>query len=398
MEHVNIDYAAMLQDLNEWCAINSGSTNLIGMAQMHQRLFEAFKPLSDNIESIPLPDVTSISMTGELTSQAAGHALLIRKRPHLKRRILLSGHMDTVFGVEHPFQTLQQLDDNIINGPGVADMKGGLVVMRHALQAFEQSTHAHTLGWDVIISTDEEIGSNASNSLLMNIAKSARAALVYEPAITPDGRFAKNRKGDLKVTLVTTGLAAHSGRDFDKGRNAICYLADIIMSIQALNGQREGLTLNIGKIAGGTALNIVPDKAVAQLDIRLLYPEDEVWVREQLNIIQQQHQKTGYSLSVTHRYDRPVKRVNKPTEQLFTRLQTLAQSHQLQLTWEDCGGCCDGNNLAQLDIAVLDSLGVRGGNIHTSAEYILLDSLIERAKLSAYLLDDLARGGLETIY
>ncbi len=387
---LNISHDDMLQQLYAFCSTNSGSHHLDGLASMHDLLYKAFEPLADEIKSIALPEVPIITMTGESLLQPAGNALLIRKRPHLKRRILLCGHMDTVYDADDPFQTLTLLDDNTLNGPGVADMKGGLIVMLHALQAFEQHENAPLLGWDVFINTEEELGSAASRAVMCELAQHCQAALIYEPSMKPDGALAKNRKGSIKLTLIATGVSAHAGRDFNSGRNAICYLAEIITAINALNGQRDGVTLNVGNIAGGTALNIVPDKAVAKIDVRITLPEDESWVHEQLEKIKAHYQKEDYTLTVYSAFDRPPKRVNPVTEQLFSRLAKVAQSLDIQLEWADSGGCCDGNNLAQLGIPVLDTLGVRGGKIHTADEYILLDSLVERATLSALLLINLA--------
>lgn len=380
----------MLQQLYTFCSTNSGTDHLSGLTSMHDLLYQAFNPLADEIQSLTLPEVPTISMSGETLFQRSGNALFIRKRPHQKRRVLLCGHMDTVYGAEHPFQTLTRLDDNTLNGPGVTDMKGGLVVMLHALQAFEQHEQANQLGWDVFINADEEIGSAASSDIMCQHAQGCEAVLIYEPSLTPDGVLAKNRKGDIKISIVATGVSAHAGRDFQSGRNAICYLAEVVTAINALNGQREGVTLNVGKIAGGTALNIIPDKAVAKVDVRITLPEDESWLQVMLEKVKTEFQKKDYSLHISCAYDRPPKRINKATEQLFSRLCAVGQSMNLDLTWTDSGGCCDGNNLAKSGIPVLDTLGVRGGKIHTPDEYILLDSLVERATLSALLLIDLA--------
>ena len=215
--------------------------------------------------------------------------------------------------------------------------------------------------------------------------------------MTATGTLAKNRKGSGKLTLIATGKAAHAGRAFAEGKNAICYLAEAICAVHALNGQRDGVTINVGKIAGGEALNVVPDKAVAKLDIRISLSEDEYWVRTELDKIINRLKRQGYSLEVHGTFGRPVKRVCTGTERLFQRVQLIGKELGLSIDWKDSGGCCDGNNLAHHGLPVLDTLGVRGGNIHSSEEYILLDSLPERAALSALLLLDLAQGGLEDL-
>ncbi len=397
IDAIKASQSTMVDELHTFCLINSGSDNLPGLAKMLDTLQKSFTPVADSVEIRQLPPFASINMAGENVQQRCGDALLIQKRPDLKRRILLSGHMDTVYSAAHPFQMMKYLNDDEINGPGVSDMKGGLIVMLHALKAFEQTAFASQLGWDVLINADEEIGSPASAVLFDEIAANYQAALVYEPAMTTKGTLAKNRKGSGKLTLIATGRAAHAGRSFSEGRNAICYLAEVITEIHALNGLREGVTINVGLISGGAALNVVPDKAVAKLDVRISFPEDEQWVRQQLNALLTKLKRPDYSLQVEGSFSRPVKRVCKATERLFNRLQDMGHHLGLSIDWKDSGGCCDGNNLAKHGLPVLDTLGVRGGNIHSSEEFIILNSLSERAALSALLLTDLARGGLEDL-
>ncbi len=385
----------MVAQLHQFCDINSGTGNLPGLMDMHRALREAFAPIADTMESHNLPPISTFDMSGNTILQTCGNILHIRKRPNLKRRILLNGHMDTVYGSTHPFKTLTYINDNRVNGPGVADMKGGLIVMLQALTAFEESPYAADLGWDVLINADEEIGSPASGPVFADIAANYQAALVYEPAMTIDGLLAKNRKGSGKLTLIATGVAAHAGRSFDEGRNAICFLAEAISAIHALNGTRNGVTINVGLISGGEALNVVPDKAVAKLDIRISHPDDESWVRQHIANIISNIKREGYSLTVQGDFGRPVKHVNAATQRLFSRVQHLGQRLGLTIDWQDSGGCCDGNNLAYHGLPVLDTLGVRGGNIHSPNEFILLDSLVERAALSTLLLVELAQEGSE---
>ncbi|STX51805.1 carboxypeptidase G2 [Legionella busanensis] len=387
----------MVQQLHQFCEINSGSDNQTGLQIMHQTLLNTFEPIADTLETIEFPPVSIIDMAGNMDEFTCGNALLIRKRPKLKRRILLAGHMDTVFSKHHPFQKLTYISNNHLNGPGVADMKGGLIVILHALKAFEQTPEASSLGWDVLINADEELGSPASGSLFGEIAPNYQAGLLYEPAMDTQGTLAKNRKGSGKITIVATGKAAHAGRAFYEGRNAICYLAEAITAIHALNGKHEGVTINVGKIAGGTALNIVPDRAVAKLDIRINDTHDESWVMAELNKIIHNLKRHDYNLSIQGKFARPVKQINSGTKRLYERIKAIGHELNLVINWQDSGGCCDGNNLAAQGLPVIDTLGVRGGNIHSQMEFILIDSLVERAQLTTLLLRDLAQGGLEEL-
>ena len=382
--------ATMVEQLHQLCLINSGTDNLNGLKKMAAALTQCFTPVADTIENQVSPPITTMDMNGKLTEQHVGNMLFLRKRPELSRRILLCGHMDTVYGVNNAFKSLRYLDQNTLNGPGVADMKGGLLVILHALSSFEQLDCAQQIGWDVLINSDEEIGSPASAVLIEKIAKDYEAALVYEPTMTPEGMLAKNRRGSGKFTLVATGKSAHVGRAFEEGRNAITYLAEAVMAIHHLNHQQEGITINVGKIAGGEALNVVPATAVAKLDVRISSTAQEGWVQEQLNGIIQTLQRPDYQLTLHGSFGRPVKTVNATTIKLFERIQLLGKSLGLTIDWQDSGGCCDGNNLAKQGIPVIDTLGVRGGNIHSPEEYILLDSLPERAALTLLILQDLA--------
>ncbi|MCH9763401.1 MAG: hydrolase [Gammaproteobacteria bacterium] len=387
----------MLEQLHTFCNINSGSQNLDGLSRMLDALKQAFMPLVDEAETIQLPPILDISLSGDETHRAVGPILYLRKRPHLSRRVLLSGHMDTVFNQTHPFQTITELKPGILNGPGVTDMKGGLIAMLHALDAFEQTDISKSMGWDVVINADEELGSPASAAFLKKIRANYQAALVYEPAVNIDGEFARNRKGSGKFTLVAGGKTAHAGRAFKAGRNAIIYLAKALLEVNQLNQNTRNITFNIGEIAGGKALNIVPDVAVAKLDIRTCHPDDEAWVMLQFQRMIKQLEHEDYTLTLHGAFGRPVKQVNAASKTLFKRLQALAESQGATLNWQDTGGCSDGNNLAEAGLAVIDTLGVRGGNIHSPEEFLVVDSLIERAHLTALLLTDLAEGGLEAL-
>lgn len=397
LEFIEADSPVMTARLGQFCAINSSSINPEGLAAMLEALRSVFIPLADEIQTITFPEVPIINMQGETAMFQPGDGLFIRKRPELANRVLLSGHMDTVYDKDSPFQQLVMLDDNRIKGPGVTDMKGGLIVMLHALSAFETIDNADKLGWDVFLSADEELGSSASRQFIDQIAKNYSTALVYEPAMSTEGTFARNRKGSGKLTLVAHGRAAHAGRDFDNGRNAIVYLAKVIAAIDALNGKRAGFSINTGKIQGGSALNVIPDTCVAKFDIRISESDDEHWFNEALQDIVREHMDTDYVLDVHSSFGRPVKKVNTITVELFQRLQKLSASLNMEFDWQDSGGCCDGNNYARHGLAVLDTLGVLGGNIHSPEEYILLDSLVSRAALSALLLADLAQHGLPSI-
>lgn len=276
--------AAMVDQVIAWSKINSGSGNLDGLRRMGETLEDAFAKTGADCTLLPLSPVRMISLKGEDQSLELGPCRLFSIRPQAPRRILLTGHIDTVFAADHPFQTPRWLDDQTLNGPGVADMKGGLIVMLHALLAVERSGawedfDFSDFGWDVLISADEEIGSLGSAAYLAERAAFARIGLTYEPALA-DGTLAGARKGSGNFSFVVRGRAAHAGREFALGRNAVVMMAELITQLDALNGQRSGVTINPAVIAGGAAPNIVPDSAVLRFNVRVESDADAQWVRE----------------------------------------------------------------------------------------------------------------------
>lgn len=384
----------MIQQLESLCNINSGSGNLSGLSQVAKMLEKFFRPIADRISYKSLTPYHSWNMQGLDTQQPLGDCLFLQKRSDLKARILLCGHMDTVYSSNHPFQKITRLDQARITGPGVSDMKGGLLVLLHALNAFENLPCAQNIGWDVLITSDEELGSPGSNFLFKEIATHYAAALIYEPSTTPEGCFAKNRKGSGKFTLIATGKAAHAGRALDQGRNAIIYLAETLLAIEKMHQEaKPGISINIAKVAGGEALNIVPDKAVAQFEVRITEPEQAIWIENALRKLLAERQHPDYALHLQGGFHRPVKKVDEKTTLLFQRIQAQGEKLGISCIWEDSGGCCDGNNLSSLGIPVIDTLGVRGGKIHSHEEFIIIDSLAERVALSFLVLQDLATQG-----
>lgn len=380
----------MIERLLAWAEINSGSYHLEGLARMHDALITALTPLHGTIESIPLAPLQQIRDDGNLHPLTFGNVLRVSKRPEAKRRILLCGHMDTVFGQKHDFQSCNYLDSNTVNGPGLADMKGGLMVMITALQAFEQSPMASTIGWEILLNADEEIGSPGSAPLLERSAKSAHVGMVYEPALE-DGSLAGARKGSGNFTLVIRGKAAHAGREHHLGRNAIAALAKGIAAIDSLNGKKGDITFNVGKILGGGPVNIVPDLAVCHFNIRINVAEDEHWCLQQLSeIVNALNNLDGIRADLHGHFTRKPKLLSDGLKHLFTLLQECGKEIGIPINHKPTGGCCDGNNLAAAGLPNIDSMGVRGGNLHSAQEYIKLDSLVERTQLSTLMLMKLA--------
>lgn len=385
-----------LEVLSSWSNMNTGSHNLAGLHQFCDTLTKAFEPFHAKITRHPLPSFQTFDLKGRLIEQKTGDLLWIQQRPHLQRRVLLSAHMDTIYSALDPFQKATWTGQ-YLQGPGVADMKGGILVIKQALELFETIPEASTLGWDIMITPDEEIGSPASHHFMTRIANRYRVAFVYEPSITLDGSLAKNRWGSGLFTILCHGRAAHAGRNIHDGRNAIVHLASFIQTLTHLHQTRPGVIVNIAQIEGGRAFNQVPDLAVLRLNVRVQHPEDAAWIEETFHHLIQRFSHHGFQIEIQGHFHRPIKIINEKTNALFHTLRRSGQTLHLDLTWQDTQGCCDGNNLHALGLTVLDTLGVRGGELHSPNEFMVPDSLMERSLLSALLLQTLAQGYLETL-
>jgi len=384
----------MLETLIKWAEINSGSQNLPGIRQMQTQIKKLYTNLNVTIHEYAISPYEIINDQGQLIKQTVGDVLCLQQRPEAKYQILLCGHCDTVFDEHHPFQQVTQLDDNTLQGPGVADMKGGLLVMYYALLALEQSPYKDQIGWQVFINADEEIGSLSSSELLPAMVENVDAAFVYEPAMDDTGTLAGTRKGTGNFTICVKGKSAHVGREFSDGRNAIVKLAELITQIHALN-QNHDMIVNVGKVLGGDALNRVPDFAMCKINIRTTRMEDEKKFIDSLTNIINQSNQHDFKITIHGKFHRKPKQLDAKTKQLFSFVQAQAAQLELNLPIKATGGCCDGNNLSALGIANVDTLGVRGGHIHTSDEYIKINSLVERAQLSALILMAIASGELD---
>jgi len=383
----------MLSQVLAWCQINSGSYHIAGLKTMAKALKPLFQEkLNCESQELVLPPFETINDQGELHHQTTGPLLRFWKRPQAPIQILLVGHYDTVFGIEHAFQQCSQLTPEILQGPGVADMKGGLVVMLWALQAFEQTDYKDALGFEILLTPDEEIGSPASSSILASRAPHHKLGLVYEPALNETGMLAGERKGSANFTLMVQGKAAHAGRNFHEGRNAIAALAEAITALHALNGQHPEVTFNIGVVTGGTAVNIVPDQALCRFNIRFTKPQDMPWIEQALaNIVEKLSKKEGIIAKLHGRFTRPPKIFNEETLKVYQWAADIGKTLGHNLSWQPSGGCCDGNNLAAAGLINIDTLGVCGGGLHSAQEHLHISSLVSRAQLTLGLLVNLSQ-------
>ncbi len=386
-----IDADAMLRETCAWAAVNSGTGNLAGLATLAGMLADALAALPGDIALVEPAPVTAIDAAGEEAVRAHGRHLVLRVRPRAERRLLLTGHMDTVFPADHPFQAVTRLDTETLGGPGTADMKGGIAVILHALKAFEATRDAARIGYDVMINSDEETGSLSSAALIEQLARGKYAALTYEPSALPDGTLAHARGGTGNYSVTIRGRSAHAGRNPHQGRNAVVAAAELVLRLTGL--EAEDITVNPARIDGGSANNVVPDLAVVRFNIRPRTAGAMQRFAGQLadlcaGIAEEREVEVRRHGGIT----RPPKPVDAAAQKLFDLVRDCGAALGQTIGWQPSGGVCDGNNIAACGVPVVDTMGVRGGAIHSPGEYLIVPSLAERAALSALVLARLASG------
>lgn len=397
LDRISTRQQDMVDTVIAWSEVNSGSRNLDGLAEMESLVLKAFEPLGCEVELIDLPDGEFVNEAGDVVSVKNGRTIRLFKRPQANRKVLMTGHTDTVFARDHAFQQPVWLDDNRLNGPGVADMKGGILVMLNALMAFEETPLADSVGWEVLLSPDEETGSLASAAILADRAKTADIGMTYEPALA-DGTLAGARKGSGNYTVVVRGKAAHAGREFFIGRNAVVHLSGIIGELASLTNGRPELTVNPAVIQGGVAPNVVPDMAWCRFNVRLKEPEDAQWFETEVNrIVEAYSKEDGYSVHLHGGINRPPKALSEANIRLMDAIRACGADLGVKVDYVPTGGCCEGNNLAAAGLPNVDTLGVRGANIHSADEFVCADSFAERARLSALVLMAFASGHLDDV-
>lgn len=373
------------QMLVRWCDQNSGSNNTAGLAAMLELLAAAFGRLPGaTVERVPL-------------AGTAHRALRVRQRPRAPHQLFFSGHYDTVYDATDPFQRCEALTPERLRGPGVADMKGGLVTMLAALTAFEQTPRAAEVGYEVLLGPDEEIGSPGTAPLFAEAAPRFRLGLIFEPA-RANGDLVHSRKGTGNFTVTSHGRAAHAASGGNLGRNAIVALAEYLVAVNRLPQELPGVLLNVGSVrGGGPATNVVPDLAEAKLDVRVTQLADRAAVLARLEALAAPiNARDGHRLELAGGFTRPPMERTPAADAAFAAWQAAARDLKVApFSWVHAGGASDANNLAAAGLPCLDGLGVIGDRLHSAEEWCHLPSLVERAQIAALWLHRLAAGELK---
>jgi len=314
--------------------------------------------------------------------KAHGNLLEARFGPRKKAgRILLLGHLDTVW----PIGTLKTMPWRVregrLWGPGVLDMKTGVAM---ALTALELLTEADLLQREVVLllNTEEEIGSPASRPFTDRLASGCEAVYVLEPAQGLAYKTARKGTGNWRIEI--KGVAAHAGVDFDKGASALRELARVIETVSGWTDLKRGLTVSVGVAGGGTKSNVIPAEAWAEVDVRVARAADENRITRKFATVKSIDRRC--SLSLSGGMNRPPMERSRGAVELFQRAQALAADLGMQLDQASTGGASDGNFTAALGVPTLDGMGAVGEGAHAAHESVLVNRLAERTALLAGML------------
>ena len=382
----------MLALLERITNMNSGSLNSAGLDAVAAVFDAELRELGFSTSRLPGELIEMPSCPGsDYAVDLADH--LLARRPGSGGRFLLMGHIDTVFPPDSPFQTFVREGDTIY-GPGVADMKGGLVVMLYALKALAAADALDEAAFTVLLNSDEEMGSLSSRKYLEEEALNHDWGLVYESSGIDT--MTRQRKGIGQARLVIHGRAAHSGGAHEQGLSAIKELAYKIVEIENMTDYETGLTVNVGVVDGGEARNTISPCAEALIDLRYPQPEQGIAAAERWREIFEQ----VYSYPVdsgeitTESYinlHRPPKIPTPESDYLLDKTIAIGRLLGQDIGITDSGGGTDGSLTQGVGLPTLDSLGIAGSGAHSNREEARASSLAERAALSAVLIRRLAR-------
>lgn len=305
--------------------------------------------------------------------------------------LLFIGHMDTVFGpgtaAERPFTR----DEKRAYGPGVCDMKGGLVTMLHVAEIMQQTGVADEIAIAMALNSDEEVGSRHSRPWYEGLAAQSRCVFVFEPWRTT-GERVLHRKGGGNFEVICRGKAAHAGAAPEDGANAVMELAHQILTVRELDRPDLGTSVNVTVIEGGTADNVIPDYARAKVDVRIADADDVPRIETGFKSLGRRIHTPGVRLEVKGGIRRPPMTPSEKTTRYWQQIADIGESMGIEMTLTATGGCSDGNYTAALGIPTIDAMGVRGGAVHSEDEYIELDSIIPNLHLMCEIVTAFADG------
>ena len=384
--------SSMLVDLNELVNINTGTLNKAGHEEQREILKRDMEGLGFAVESRPGGMIDVLTCAGgqiEFSDHLVG-----TMKGSKGKRLLLNGHMDTVFPAGHFFDTFKA-DGDILSGPGVGDMKGGLVILLYALKALKEMDLLDDVQLTIVLNSDEEMGSLGSRPLIEALAKEHDYGLVFEG--THKYSMARARKGLGQFRIKVSGRASHSGGAHEQGLSAVKELSYKIIEIEKLTDYDTGVTLNVGMISGGEARNTIPPCADAYIDLR--YPEQ--WLGENVVDAVRKIVATSYTKNeelnleteseMWHALHRPAKEITPESDALLSKVLGINEALGYQLGTHYAGGGTDGSIMQGVGLPTVDSLGINSTAAHSPREQADLSSMVPRAQAAAILIYRLTR-------
>lgn len=379
----------LVNTLEEWVNINSGSGNYEGLKQMADTLQAHMADIPGSLERITLPAYANLD--GSI--QQPGDILRLRFNPDAPVQVLFSGHMDTVYSPESPFQALRHLPDGRLHGPGVADMKGGLLILIEAVRQFLANDQTGNLGGEILINGDEETGSVGSREHILEAGRRNHIGLVFESSL-PEGELVRCRKGSGTFRVIAHGRSAHTGRDFENGRNAVVALADLMLACHALNGQLPDTIVNVVNFRAPGAVNVVPERAECWLNVRIGHVDGRSRFKEALagHMRQTMERWKDIRLDLEGGFQRAPKEETPAIARLHDLWNQAEEALGLpQSGKRDTGGSSDGNILGEVGMPHLDGVGIRGGAIHSENEFAIAASIGTGVERTVRFLQSLAQ-------
>lgn len=386
----------LVEQLAELVAIPSGQGHVPGLDLMREKLVARLEALGATT-TIEAGDERPHWLLGASDAAPPPTAICSRPIEGAGPKILIAGHLDTVHDPEDDFISLTHEADGISRGPGAADMKGGLLVAIAALEALDaEGIECH---WSYLLNSDEETGTFCSERHLEDAARQHDVGLVIEPAL-PDGSLVVERMGSGQFMIEVDGLGAHVGREFERGISAVKTLAEVMTQVLDLADPANGKIVNIGPLKGGGATNAVPEHAACWGNMRFADPDSQAALAEQFDAIEARWatDELGRTLPDDHlprvtihrTFNRPAKPQTEGVTAIAMAARAVAEALGGEMPFGKTGGVCDANVLQSVGLPCVDTLGIRGGNLHRRDEYVEIESLWERAALFAILMKRIA--------
>jgi len=369
LSYLQLELHNGLQLLEQMVNMESPSTDKVLVDRFARFVGSQFEAIGGTVDYVP--------------AERFGDHLRVSCRGKSSKKILLLGHTDTVFPAGEAAKRPFQITNGRAIGPGVFDMKAGILIACSALRALLQDGQQLEHSVTVLLTSDEEVGSTTSRTLLESEAGSAHAVLVLEPSL-PGGVLKTARKGVGRFTIKAIGRAAHAGVDPTKGINAIEEIARQVLSLQAMSNAALGTSVTVGVIQGGTRSNVVPAEAAVEVDVRIATIEEASRMTTAVHALQPQ--LSGARLEIRGAINRPPMVRTTDTVRLFELARSIGAELGIEIDEGSTGGASDGNFTSALGIPTLDGLGAIGEGAHAVDEFVDIASLPLRAALIAGLI------------